>query len=217
MSTEREFTWKGDEFLELTLKAADVGIAQAAEVVVGQAKANLSQQGTNKTYVRLARRGEKILSRAESIRLATPSRADRRVLNSLSESNRIRFYSRFVKLNNSKADRLIKKNQKAVDAARYFRDRGEVDAAGGFPRLRTGFLRRSIKSGHIGIPVRGERWVGSTMDPVTGYAAAQEFGSPKLKLPARPYIRPAFDSTVSAQADAFIAGAGSILEAGSTP
>jgi hypothetical protein len=84
--------------------------------------------------------------------------------------------------------------------------------AGGFPRLRTGFLRRSIQIGYPGAPVKGEIWVGSTMDYKTGYAAAHELGSVKHNIKERPYIRPAFNATLPQQEAAFDAAAKAYME-----
>jgi hypothetical protein len=188
--------WHGDALLRDMLNAADAGVGQAAEVVVTQAKINLSRPGMSKQ----ARKGAKLVRAAE--RKGNTAQELFRLIGRNKQTGRL-------KSNSGRGVQI----REALSLRRF----GTVDPAGGFPRLRTGFLRRSIKSGHVGVPVKGERWVGSTMDPVTGYAAAQEFGSPKLNLPARPYIRPAFDATGAAQTEAFVRAAKAILEAQTKP
>ena len=185
--------WNGDRLERMLLDAADAGVGAAAEVVVTQAKINLSNQGRD----RQARKGKKIVARA--LRSESPARELFRLIGRNPETGRLRQSSgRGVQI------------KKGLDLLRN----GNVDAPGGFPRLITGFLRRSIKAGFLAgeAPVKGERWVGSTMDYKTGYAASQEFGSPKLNLPARPYIRPAFNATLAAQASAFESASKRVME-----
>jgi hypothetical protein len=177
--------WSDAKLLRAVDRSIAVGLQQSAAVIVNQAKRNLSTPGLSKTAIR-----------------------GLRLLDSLAERGRdtvsglLAIFGR-----NRNTGRLRSRSGRGqqLREALAVKRLGEVNPPGGFPRMRTGTLRRSIAQELIprgpGQPV--EVLVGSTMNPVTGYAFAQEFGSPKLKLPARPYMRPAFEATLSEQAAVF--------------
>lgn len=200
------FQWDDTRFKALVIDAADVGIGQAAEVIVTQAKQNLGRQGFRKRNRNTGKLTDVARGRAELNKIigsAAPGTLARTLL------------ARFGR--NPETGRLTTRNRrniglrKAIDLANIGSD---VDPAGGFPRLITGVLRGSIKAGYSGgQPVKGERVVGSTMNPRTEYAAAQEYGSPKLKLPARPYVRPAADMTRAQQVEQFFRAAKAYMDA----
>jgi hypothetical protein len=191
--------WQGDALIKDLLIASDKGVERAALVVMMQAKANLTRRGA--TYKQISKGNKAIKKAAEKGNVAQTL---------LKRIGR-----------NPVTGRLKSRSGigVAIRGALQQISRGDVDPEGGFPRTRTGRLERSMAIGYVGPPVLGERWVGSAGgpgNPVTGYAAAQEFGSRKLNLPARPYIRPAFDSTQGEQVEAFVRASQAYLESKNT-
>ncbi len=187
--------WNDAELIRDLIEATDRGIGQAGEVVATQAKINISKAGLS----RQAKAGRLFINAAKEKAEQSGLSLSRTLLTLIGR--------------NKKTGRLKTRSGSGVKVREALSSRRtEVDPPGGFPRLRTGFLRRSIRTGHPGAPVKGEIWVGSTMDYKTGYAAAHELGSPKHKIPARPYIRPAFLSTQSEQAEAFDRAAKAYME-----
>lgn len=90
-----------------------------------------------------------------------------------------------------------------IRAAREAAQLGDVDPPGGMPRLRTGNLRRSVQANLIDNGKAARMGVGSE------YAAIHEFGGTiktrfaRIKIPRRPYVRPALKKTEQEQINTF--------------
>lgn len=190
--------WRGDEFLRDVEAALSDGIDAAGLAVVGGIRSKINRQGTP-----TSRSGFLAFARGGSFRRRVQAAAG-----------------------NSAARRDVALNQSIADLG------GFVDPPGGSPRTRTGTLLRSILSKRGRTSEEGVR-IGSGVR----YADVHEFGSrgpivPKTKkflswvtggrrifaksvtIPARPFIRPGFESSKQAAFEAFVAEAQQTLDRG---
>lgn len=186
--------WYGPEVVRDARAAASNGIAAAAITLQTQIMANLSRPGA-------------------------PSSAT--AAKTLVRGNKILAAARGAKLRRG----LSKTGREAARYA-YARQRigGLVDPPGGFPRVRSGNLRRSISIDHK----PGELTARVGPSSSVPYARIQEYGgrvTPKsrkylswvdaasgkrifakaVNIPARPYVRPALVQARGAMVDAFAA------------
>jgi len=160
----------------------DRGMQTASQIVVNAAVASIQRRGFTKAQLKKARKGRAELDREMSaggvsgvLGYIGRNKATGQLKTRTGRGERIRLALRLGRT-------------------------GFHSRPGEPPRFQTGFLAASIKNQQ---DTNGDWLVGSTMDPKTGYAAALEYGSPKLGLAPRPYIRPAFMATKRQQAEAF--------------
>lgn len=199
-------TWNGPALEGLTVAAARAGTAAAAETLQKRIKLNLSRPGAPNSPSSLS-----TLTRAfHNLGFALTSQVIKGKAFSVIRGT-------LSPLRGRRAPYTDRKTKRAEDHAQSLLDsehnRGNVfvDPPGGMPRKRSGDLRRSI--------IIEEEPDSMLVGAASVYGAIHEFGGMagrggKVKIPARPYIRPSLNQSSIEMFDAFIANAKRVMGGG---
>ena len=150
--------WNGDELEKRFAAASERGLDAAATVAVNGVQRNISRPGmpTSRSGRRALKAARKLIN-----------------LNSAGDIDSVT-----IPRTRRQRDGIIPAQEEAM--------RGLVDPPGGFPRLRTGQMRRSMThDGVTGEAIEGKRRVGPDTS-ADYYAIVHELGS--SRVPARPFL-----------------------------